>query len=822
MNKKSKIKMLHAGTLGALLTVTAGYIAAADLSIEEVVVTGTKRDTAQQDLGVAVTTLTANQISNTFAAQLDALTELAPNVTLTKQTGFNAVAGGIRGTGNISILVTDDAAVGVVVDEFALNHVQSQFVELFDVEQVEIFRGPQGTTFGKNTSAGAINITTKKPIMNEFAGSVEATMSEFASNKSKGSKLNLALNVPLIEDTLAARLAIIKDQTDGFYSNSKPAKAIAAFNPNNITVDGGGEDIGGIDVFAGKLKFLWTPSENYEAHLIIEHVKDRSDAPATANDTPVGDGPAGEGYTWGSLGFPGIGDGDPFVTGESDTCDISVCIEDGHRIDVDGIFLNQQWDIGKYTLKSITGFRDSEEILNSTYTGEAWTSLYDASRNTKREMFQQELRLTSNFDGPFNFVAGAAMYEDDLEFVVFASLGLVDPTPGSLFNTIRQIQFTKQERESSALYIDGTYNLTDATSITAGFRRSKDEKYFERLDQGGGASGAISNFVMDINSVYRGPFTNPLPREEFSTDVSNSAEWDANTWRVVLEHDLSDAIMVYGSFAKGFQAGGFAETCAKAFTCQPYNPSESESTALGLKGDFLDGTLRLNAEIFSVDYTDILRSQVTVIVDALGNNFQETRVVNAGESKAQGIEVELSWLPTDNFRVDMNLGTLDHEFDSFAPLFSAVDMLALSGPAGAPAQNLDLSSLDVPFSPELNFGMSATYIHDLSGGGTLSLNYSLHYQDEYETQPYPANTQGVDANGQYIIQPKANTQGESRTIQNIIVSYTTPDEKVSTSFFVKNLTDDTYRVSANAVGQLWNFAIHGPPREIGLRVGYNF
>jgi iron complex outermembrane receptor protein len=226
-----------------LLTVTASYIAAADLSIEEVVVTGTKRDTAQQDLGVAVTTLTANQISNTFAAQLDALTELAPNVTLTKQTGFNAVAGGIRGTGNISILVTDDAAVGVVVDEFALNHVQSQFVELFDVEQVEIFRGPQGTTFGKNTSAGAINITTKKPIMNEFAGSVEATMSEFASNKSKGSKLNLALNVPLIEDTLAARLAIIKDQTDGFYSNSKPAKAIAAFNPNNITVDGGGEDI---------------------------------------------------------------------------------------------------------------------------------------------------------------------------------------------------------------------------------------------------------------------------------------------------------------------------------------------------------------------------------------------------------------------------------------------------------------------------------------------------------------------------------------------------------------------------------------------------
>ena len=797
--------------------------AASSLALEEIVVTGTKRAVSQQDLGMAVTTLTSKQIQNTFAQQLDSLTELAPNVTLTKQTGFNAVAGGIRGTGNISILVTDDAAVGVVVDEFALNHVQSQFVEMFDIEQVEIFRGPQGTTFGKNTSAGAINITTKKPVMNEFSGTVQAQFSQFDSNDSNGTKLNLALNIPLIQDKLAARLAITQDKYDGYYENSKPATAIPAFNPDNITVDGGGEDIGGIDVLAGKLKFLWTPTENYEAYLILERVEDRSDAPATANETPLGSGAAGEGYTWGALGFPGIGPGDsPFVTGESDTCDISVCVERGHRVDIDGIFLNQEWNIGDFTLKSITGIRESEEILNSTYTGEAWTSLYDASRNTKRDMFQQEIRVTSNFDGPFNFVAGGAIYEDDLEFVVFASLGLVDPTPGSLFNNIRQIQATKQDRESSALYIDGTYDLTERTSITAGFRHTKDEKDFERLDQGGGASGPLSNFVFDMDTAWRGPFTNPLDRSEFSTDVSNSAEWTANTWRVVVEHNLSDDVMVYGGFSKGFQAGGFAETCAKEFTCQPYRPSESEAATLGLKGDFFDGKLRINAELFNTEYTDILRSQVTVIVDALGNNFQETRIINAGESTARGIEVEATWLPTANFRVDMNLGTLDHEFDEYAPLFSAVDMIALSGPAGAPAQNLDLSSLDVPFSPEFNMGVSATYFYDLSNGGSLAFNYNLHYQDEYETQPYPANTQGVDASGNYIIKQKANTQGESRTIQNVFVTYTTPNERLSATAYVKNLSDETYRVSANAVGQLWNFTVHGPPREVGLRLGYNF
>ena len=110
----------------------------------------------------------------------------------------------------------------------------------------------------------------------------------------------------------------------------------------------------------------------------------------------------------------------------------------------------------------------------------------------------------------------------------------------------------------------------------------------------------------------------------------------------------------------------------------------------------------------------------------------------------------------------------------------------------------------------------------MSNGGSLAFNYNVHYQDEYETQPYPANTQGVDANGNYVIKQKANTQGESRTIQNVFVTYTTPNEKLSATAYVKNLSDETYRVSANAVGQLWNFTVHGPPREVGLRLGYNF
>ena len=818
MRTFSYLRGMKSAFIFGVLAISSICISASDLAIEEVVVTGAKIAKDQQDLGMAVTTVTAQQIKNTFSSELTTLSDLSPNVTMTKQTGFNAVAGGIRGTGNISILVTDDADVGVVVDEFALSHVQSQFVELFDIEQVEIFRGPQGTLFGKNTPAGAINITTKKPVFNEFFGEVSASFSEYASNKSKGNKVNLAVNMPLIEDTLAARLAVVQDQYDGFYTNSKPSSPVIG-NPTGLVVDGGGEHIGGIDVLAAKLKFLYSPSDNYEAHLIIEKVEDRSDAPAAANES----GPD-EGYLWVTYGVPGIatpGVGftkDPFITGESNTCNVYVCIEDGHRIDVDGIYLNQTLELGNYTVKSITGYRESEELLNSTYSGEAWTSLYDATRNTRREMFQQEFRLSSNFDGPFNFVSGAVMYTDDFEFIVFANLGLYDPTPGSVFHDQwAQLQQTKQDREASAFYFDGTYDLTERTSISAGYRRSTDEKSFERIDR---PSGPLSNFVTDP-SEYIDSWTNPVPLENFATQFTDSKEWDTNTWRFVVEHNMRDDLMFYGSFSKGFKAGGYAETCGSSVTCQAYRPQEATTTAIGLKGDFNEGTLRLNAEIFSTDYEDILRSQVVVLVEPSGQAFQETRVFNGGESTARGIEVELTWAPTDNFRVDANLGTLDHEYDNFIYNFSAADMNQF-GAGPLPAAGVDLSSLIVPFSPELSLGVGATFMHDLEMGGTLTYSVNMHYQDDYETQPFPMNNQGLDANGALVMKQKLFSQGEARTLMNAYLRYTTSDDKMTFTLFGKNLTDQTHRVSSNAVAQLWNFTQYGPPREIGVTVGYNF
>jgi iron complex outermembrane receptor protein len=826
MKSFSFLDVFTVTSLVAVLAASAGYVSAADLSIEEVIVTGTKRDEAQQELGMAVTALTGNQIKNTFSSDLTTLSQLAPNVRINRMNGFNAVKGGIRGTGGGNIINTNDNPVGILVDEFAMNHSRSQFVKMFDVEQVEIFRGPQGTLFGKNTSAGAISITTKRPVMNEFSGVIEAQMGEYSSNQSKATELNLAVNVPLIEDKLAMRLAVVKDDTDGWVSNNKPNTGYISDNPLQFSGsrDAGpdGRPLGGFDVLAGKLKLLWQPSDRYEAYTIFEYVDDNSAVPASTNETPEG-----EGYLMYDYGFVGIEErnwDDPWKSAQSTTQDRAIDFDGGHQVETFGVHLHQTFSFDNFSIKSITGYREDEEILASCYTAEQWP-IYDASRNTEREIFQQEIRFVSEFDGPYNFVAGAAYYEDNLDFIVFAHLsgylemlGII----GSGLETMYNIQATEQERESNAIYFDGTYDVTDRTSISAGVRRTKDKKMFDRLQY-----SAIGGDWITLDQ-WVDPFTNPVPRSSFSTDVIISREWSATTWRFVLEHDLSDDVMLYGNASKGFISGGFAETCGAGggISCYAgYAPEESKSFEIGMKGDFLDGSLRVNAAFFNVTYENLQRTQVVTVYDAQGNQFQETVVVNNGESEADGMELEITWLPSDQFRIDFNVGTLNHDYNDYKleGVGGAAQIPTMGAPAGyALPDTLDISNLKPPRSPELTWAMSATYDQPLSSGANLTLNVGIDYSDEAEAQPYPASNQGLDADGNFIIKQKMHTQMEEYTLLNAFVRYTTADEKMSVTLFGKNLTEKVYRVDAAAVAGLWNWSNYGEPRLIGMKVDYNF
>jgi iron complex outermembrane receptor protein len=800
------------------------------LVLEEVVVTGTMRAVAQQDLSVAVTTVTSEQLEYTFQNDVTALTQLAPNVNLTPQTGFNAIAGGMRGTGFNSILVTKDSSVGISVDGFSYNHVQSQFVEMFDLEQVEIYRGPQGTLFGKNTTGGAIAFTTRKPVLGEFFGEVEGNYSQFASNDSDATKLKFSLNVPL-GDTLASRFTLIKDKSEGWYTNDKPAggefQSFGCFEDadpaacndaarSKFPDVGNGENLGGKDVLAAKLKFRWQPSDFYRADLMFEYVKDRGDTVPAANETPTANQNGGEGYLWPTAGFPGIGNGDPFSTGQSYTSTAVVDIPGGHEIDADGIYLNQTFSFDNYEVTWILGARNQDEILASTYTGEAYTSQYDASRNSERESLQNELRLSTNYDGPFNFVAGAAYYEDDVDFLVFGNLGyfLIFSGPAAEFyRDTYEVQSTSQQRESVAFYVDGTYDITESLKLSAGLRHTKDEKDFTRLSLGT-AANPVSNFI--TVDGFKGPHTNPLPVSAFGNVINNKKDFSANTYRVVLDYNWTDEVMTYVSFATGFVSGGFSETCGSELSCQPYSSEENENLEVGVKADMLDGRLRMNAALFHTQYDNLQRDTVVAFKDAAGNDFQETVALNEGQSTAIGLEFELTYVPVDSVRIDANFGWMNHEYDSYNPSFDPATL----GLVGL-AQPFDFSSLEVPYSPEFNGGISLSYFRDLSGGSSITYNLNVHYQGEAEVNPAPASYQGGTIDNP-ILKQKANTQLEERTLVNAYVTWENPGSEFEVSLYGKNLTDEVYRNSANPVANLWNFSTFGAPRELGVQVGYAF
>ncbi|MCC5862546.1 MAG: TonB-dependent receptor, partial [Gammaproteobacteria bacterium] len=247
--------------------------------LEEIVVVGTMRQVSQQDVPIAVSTVTESDLARTHLNDVRALDRVTPGLVLSAPAGFNATGGGMRGTGTNIILVTQDAPVSFLMDEFALSHVMSQFLTLFDVQQIEVYRGPQGTLFGKNTTGGVISITSKKPVLDEYSSDLEFSVGQYGNGATNRS-VKAAVNLPLT-NTAAFRLAAIYDQSDGYYTADKATSTFpdevplwqlfgipAGTQPPpevDTTVAGAGGRLGGKDVLAAKAKLLWEPVDNYSA-----------------------------------------------------------------------------------------------------------------------------------------------------------------------------------------------------------------------------------------------------------------------------------------------------------------------------------------------------------------------------------------------------------------------------------------------------------------------------------------------------------------------------------------------------------------------------
>ena len=773
--------------------------------LEEVMVTATRRtETDIQTTPISVTALTSRDIEETVPRDLGDIANQVPNFIAGKQPGFRAAAFAMRGVGTTSIIVYQDAQVGVTIDDFVMPSVQTQNMEMFDIEQIEVLRGPQGTLFGKNTTGGVINVRTKKPRLAENTFEVQGKVEEHGRYEGR-----LAVNWG-IGETLALRASGIYMESDGYYENGAEYGPVTAFAPhpaNGTSGKGDGDDVGGDDVFSGRFKALWQPNESFSALAQYEIIRDNGDSPPSVNTTPK-DGP----FVYNALGLTqdnGDAIDNAAVTNESR---FLLGVDDGHQIDVDGYYLNLDYSFGDLTLSSVTGYREQDSELPSTYTGEVGpNSLFDANRQDERDTFQQEIRLASDFTGPFNFVTGAFYQDDDTTFCVNQVLGFLDLFGlGSanfgdpeFFANNPQVLCNEQQAENWAVFGDFTYDFAERWSFGGGLRWTDEEKKW---------TGRNQVFWQAIEggfdpSITWEDFSEPLDGSNFSKYpdgvLKDDESWDEPTWRATISYELSEDMFSYFTYSRGFKSGGYNDQTGTSgvpitpASAAPTDPEKADSYELGLKSDLWNNRLRLNLSAFYVEYTDAQKDLVATFENNFGGTFQETRFFNAADMTAAGFEAEFTAAVTDNLTLRGNVGYLDTEYDEFTADtdFDGVD-------------DVDLTDADVNRAPEWQWNLDAIYEHSLFGG-QMRWVANANYVDE-AVFVYSA------------VAPQYDGITDDRTLFNGSITWTESEGRYFARVYGKNLSDEEYRVGELPVADLWTFSYYGEPRTFGLEVGMFF
>jgi iron complex outermembrane receptor protein len=496
--------------------------------------------------------------------------------------------------------------------------------------------------------------------------------------------------------------------------------------------------------------------------------------------------------------------------------DLLLNMSKGHRVYVDGYYLNVDWTFGDFALHSVTGYREQKSRLPSTYTGEVGpNSLFDATREDDRDTFQQELRLNASFELPGDMtgdaVAGFFYQKDDTDFCVLQVLGFLDLLGASsanfgtptFFDNNPQILCNKQRAKNWALFFDTTINLTEKLSISGGFRWTDEHKEWAGRHQ------VFIQFLPDI-TVFDPTFTwedlgKPLNAADFQRFpdgvVRDSESWGEPTGRATISYAVTDDIFAYFTYAHGFKSGAYNDQTGTTGvpitpeTAAPTDPEIADSYEVGVKLDLLDNRLRLNAAGFWVKYSDAQRDLVATFLNQFGQPFQETRFFNAAEVTAGGIELEVNALLTDWLELRGNFGWIESEYKSFeADTDFDGDI------------DVDFSGRDVNRSVPYQAGGELIARHAL-GSGEMQYSFGVDYEAEA-----PFVYSGVTSAYDGIT--------DDRTLLNAAITFTDAEDHYFVRLYVHNISDEIYRVGELPVANLWTMSYYGEPRAFGMEFGF--
>ena len=603
--------------IGGILLAPAAFVQAQEqqaapagtkaTQLDEVTVTARRRSESIQDVPVAVSAFGEEQIKDLQASTVEGLQGAVPNMNIAQGRGSaNSVNVFIRGIGQPDALQTFDPGVGMYVDDVYYSRINGALFSLFDIQQLEVLRGPQGTLYGKNSTGGAIKLTTKNPFYNE-GGAVEVTAGDYGRLEGRfyvSGKLS---------DTIAASIAGAKITNDGYVKDAVSGKR---YNDD--------------DTEALRAKLAFQPTDNFSAVLSLDTTK--QDAALTLG-RPMAP------LLQTSLAPAGVIVLQPGETGEwNRRAQTSFQNGEGQYLKHSGASLSMNWDINEqFTLKSISSYRKLKtesyiDIDASEY--ELGDVLVALDQNQKSQEFQLHYDNGSNLHATFgayymkeNVPSYQEAYADDL----FSFLGGKVP----FLRTIDDDLTTT----STAAFAHVNWEFVPTWTVAAGVRWTKDKKDYDR----------------STSTFWGAPFASLNGTVAFDAKAS----WTAVTPSISLQKEFSDNLMGYVSANRGFKSGGFNGRANTVYDTQhaKFDPEYVWTYELGLKGSSADHRLRGTATAFYSNYSDF---QARVSQDV--GTFP---VLNAAKLNIKGIELEGSALLGESTTLSAQLGWMDAKYDSF-------------------------------------------------------------------------------------------------------------------------------------------------------------
>jgi len=572
--------------------------------IEEIVITARKKSEAEklQDVPVAVSAFTGEQLDVLFGADLVNIAASVPNATFKESATFpNYGNFYIRGMGVAGTVLSDDPAVGIFLDGMYLGIAAGLVTDTFDMEAVEILRGPQGTLFGRNVTGGAVILRTRRPT-EEFHFRARGIL-----GNDQRQEIALSASGPLASDALRGKLTVFDKRRDDQFDNLIP----------------GGEDYGEIDQTVTRATLVWDTNEIITATLMTEHGVSEDD-PGTlwVHDIP------GNAFSPSTLKTAGV-----TIFARPRHEEVSSSVADPRATSRWSHAIAEiEWGKQDTAVKSITAWRDFEQHgLSNDFDGSELPLFDVQNTGIEQEQFSQEFIYAGKLSQTVDLTAGVFYFDQRYHYRENRFLGsLAEPDWYTLSNTDHAV---------AGLFLQTDIAISPEWNLTLGGRYSREKK-----------EAAIAQLASSPGCFIS--FDTCLP------NFDDDKRWNNFTPKVGLQWLPGNDLQLYGSWTRGFRSGGFNIRQAAPIVPGPYNEETVDAYEIGFKGDFFDNRLRLNAAYFYNEFDDLQRTVV------LGDGTQI--VTNAAAAVIQGAELEGQYLVADALLLKAALGYTDSELQDFA------------------------------------------------------------------------------------------------------------------------------------------------------------